>query len=216
MTNALRIVHYGHACVFVDTGSARLLFDPGTYSTGFEDLRDLDAILITHQHFDHIDVARLPALVSANPGATLVADPATAADDLADLNPTPAHPGDTLSLGGATVQAVGGDHAVIHPEFPVPPNVGYVVDNGALYHPGDSLHVPETEIDILALPSAAPWLSTHDGIEFQRAINPRASFLIHEASLSAIGVESVKGWYTRLAPAHTNVHHLPHATPTTL
>lgn len=31
----MRIVHFGHSCVLVDTGTARLLFDPGSWSTGF-------------------------------------------------------------------------------------------------------------------------------------------------------------------------------------
>jgi len=45
---AVQITHFGHACVLVDTGAARLLFDPGTFSSGFEKLGGLDAILVTH------------------------------------------------------------------------------------------------------------------------------------------------------------------------
>src|SRR6266545_3097997 len=83
VTNSLQIIHFGHSCVLVETGSARLLFDPGTFSHGFEDLRDLDAILITHQHADHLDIDRLPALIQANPQATLVADPGSAEQEIA-------------------------------------------------------------------------------------------------------------------------------------
>jgi L-ascorbate metabolism protein UlaG (beta-lactamase superfamily) len=215
VTQSLRIIHYGHACVLVDTGSARLLFDPGVFSTGFEEVRDLDAILITHQHADHVDVARLPALLAANPGAILVADTATSGEEIAELGlpVVTVRPGDTQTLGGATVHAVGGEHAVIHPEFPLPPNVGYVVDGGAFYHPGDSLFVPEEKIAVLGLPTAAPWLSTRAGIEFQRAVDPDASVLIHEALLAEIGVESVAGWYTRLAPGDTEVRVLRRGEP---
>ncbi|MCA1695075.1 MAG: MBL fold metallo-hydrolase, partial [Actinobacteria bacterium] len=46
----MEITHFGHSCVLLDTGSARLLIDPGTWSEGFEDLTGLDAVLITHQH----------------------------------------------------------------------------------------------------------------------------------------------------------------------
>jgi L-ascorbate metabolism protein UlaG (beta-lactamase superfamily) len=218
VTKPLQIVHYGHACVLVDTGSARLLFDPGVFSTGFEEVRDLDAILITHQHLDHVDVQRLPALVAANPGATLVADPATSADEIAGLGlpVTTARPGDNLALGAAAVHAVGGEHAVIHPEYPVPPNVGYVVDGGAFYHPGDSLFVPEEKIEVLGLPTCAPWLATRDGIEFQRAVDPHASVLIHESLLAEIGVQNAAGWYTRTAPEDTEVLVLKRGEPATL
>ena len=38
----------------------------------------LSAIVITHQHPDHVDAARLPALLEANPDAALYADSQTA------------------------------------------------------------------------------------------------------------------------------------------
>ena len=67
----MKITHYGHACVLLEIEgprTTRILIDPGTYSTGFESLRNLDALLFTHAHPDHIDMNRVPALVGANPG----------------------------------------------------------------------------------------------------------------------------------------------------
>jgi glyoxylase-like metal-dependent hydrolase (beta-lactamase superfamily II) len=73
----MRLTHLGHACLLVETAAARLLIDPGTMSA-FDDVVDLDAVLVTHQHGDHVDPARLPALLAANPGATLFVDADTA------------------------------------------------------------------------------------------------------------------------------------------
>lgn len=51
----MQVTHFGHACVLVDLGTARILIDPGEWSEGFSGLRDLSGILITHKHSDHLD-----------------------------------------------------------------------------------------------------------------------------------------------------------------
>ncbi|MEJ2858588.1 MULTISPECIES: MBL fold metallo-hydrolase [unclassified Saccharothrix] len=173
----MRIVHFGHSCVLVDTGSARLLFDPGAWSTGFEEVRDLDAVLVTHRHPDHLDPARLPDLLANNPRAALYA-----ADELDGA--TPARPGDVLDIAGAYVHVLDAPHAEIHPSVEVPTNVGYLVDHGAFYHPGDSLTVPEQKVDILAVPTAAPWLKVSEAADFIAEVRPRIAVPIHEAIVS--------------------------------
>ena len=127
----MQVTHFGHSCVLLDTGSARLLVDPGTFSRGFEGLTHLDAVLVTHQHPDHLDPERLPALLAANPDARLVVDIGTAGElDGGRLGTTPetVEPGDAVRIGGATVEVLGGQHAVIHPDIPVIPNNAYLVD----------------------------------------------------------------------------------------
>lgn len=181
----MRIVHFGHSCVLLETATARLLLDPGGYSTGFEDLRDLTAILVTHQHPDHLDEARLPALVAANPQATLVIDPdSQAVVAKLGLTATVAAAGDALELGGAAINAVGGDHATIYRDFPQITNTGYVIDHGAFYHPGDSFHVPEQAIDVLGVPVYAPWMKIAEAADYVHAVKPRVSVPIHEGMLS--------------------------------
>lgn len=181
----MQITHFGHSCVLVEKGSTRVLFDPGSFSADFEGLRDLDALLITHQHPDHIDLERIPALLEANPAARLVADPSSS-EILArhGLTPVTARPGDAFEVGEFAVTVVGGEHAVIHPDLPAVDNIGYLVDHGAFYHPGDSFHVPEQAVDVLGLPTGAPWLKLSEAIDFLRAVAPRVAVPIHEAVLA--------------------------------
>src|SRR4051812_10691887 len=73
----MRITHPGPPCLLVGGGDARVLIDPGNFSSGFESLTGLDAVLITHQHPDHADPERLPAVLDANSGARLLIEPAT-------------------------------------------------------------------------------------------------------------------------------------------
>ena len=104
-----------------------ILFDPGTFSHGFEGITGLTAILITHQHPDHADPARLPALVDANPEAALYADPQTAAQLGAPGRPsTPA----TSARRRSHRPRRRRPHAVIHPEIPVIDNISYLVGDG--------------------------------------------------------------------------------------
>jgi L-ascorbate metabolism protein UlaG (beta-lactamase superfamily) len=206
----MRIIHYGHSCVLVETVSARLLIDPGTMAHRFETVRDLDAILVTHQHPDHIDPARLPALVAANRQAALVVDKGSA-DIVAGLglSATIATPGELLSFGGADVRVVGGTHAAIHRDVTPVPNNGYVVDTGAgaFYHPGDSLVAPEPPVDVLGVPTAAPWLHSGQAGDFLRAVAPRVAVPIHQGMLASPQVYYF--WLEQLAPVGTSVTVVP-------
>lgn len=176
----MQLTHFGHSCVLVELDGTRLLFDPGTYSDGFTELTGLDGVLITHQHPDHVDVDALPQLLANNPAARLIADPATAEQ----LGWTAAHPGDELQIGAIPIKVRGGLHAVIHPDIPNIDNVAYLLADGALLHPGDSLYVPEEPVDVLALPAGAPWMKISETIDYLRAVAPRVAVPIHQAVLA--------------------------------
>ncbi|OXM52371.1 MBL fold metallo-hydrolase [Amycolatopsis alba] len=211
----MRIVHFGHACTLLETEGARILIDPGTFSAGFEGERELDAILITHQHFDHLDVERLPALLEANPGAQLIVDPGSA-DTVRKIGAEfqIASPGDSFGIGSSGVNVVGGEHAVIHEDIPAIPNVGYIVDHGAFYHPGDSFFVPEQKIDVLGLPTGAPWLKAGEAVDYLRAVSPRLAVPIHEAVLARPQMHY--GLFANLAPEGTEVKVLDVGEPVKL
>ncbi len=129
----MRITTLGHSCLFVQTEQARLLIDPGGYSHGFEHLTGLTAVLVTHQHADHLDRTRLPGVLAANPGVPLFTDPMTAALLAGDGLPAqPVRAADTLDVG-TQVRVHGHDHAVVHPDLPMVDNVSYLVA-GRLRH----------------------------------------------------------------------------------
>lgn len=174
------LTHLGHACLLVDTGDALLLLDPGTMSR-FEHVRGLDAVLVTHQHGDHLDPARLAPLLAANRGARLWVDEDTATA-VPDLPPHEvARPGGAFTVGGTRVEVVGGRHAPVYGDVPDCANVGYLLGDGALLHPGDSFVVPEREVDTLAVPIDGPWLKIAEAIAYVHAVNPRVAVPIHEA-----------------------------------
>ena len=210
----MQIVHLGQSCVLVDIGTAQLLLDPGVYSEGFDELTGLDAILVTHQHPDHLDLDRLPALLATNPVAELLVDIGSA-PLLADAGI--AHqvvgPGQRLELAGTTIEVIGGDHGVIHPDIPVVPNNGYLInaDNATILHPGDSFSHPGRPVDLLLLPTAAPWLKVSEAVDYLRAVAPPLAVPIHQAILAK--PEKHYGLFRDLAPTATSIQIAAQAEP---
>ncbi len=182
----MQLTHFGHSCLLADFGHTTILFDPGNFSHGFEGIAGLSAILITHQHPDHVDAERLPALRDANPDAPVYADPQTAAQ--LDNSVLPVHVGDELQVGQLTIRALGGKHAVIHPELPVIENISFLVGDGEhaarLMHPGDALFVPDEPVDVLATPAAAPWMKISEAVDYLRAVAPQRAVPIHQAIIN--------------------------------
>jgi len=185
----MKLTHLGHACLLAETGAARLLLDPGTLSV-FEGVRDLDAVLVTHQHGDHLDTARLAALLAANPGATLVVDPDSLGQVTGlglEVEPVVAQVGDRLEVAGTTIDVLGGLHAAVYGDVPGCTNAAYLIDDGALLHPGDSFYVPDQDVDVLAVAIDGPWLKLSEAVDYVHAVGPRVAVPIHEGETTDPG-----------------------------
>lgn len=177
----MHLTKYGHSCVRFDDGDRSLVIDPGLFSDVPAALDGAQAVLITHEHIDHLDPGRVRAAAQADPRLRIWA-PASVAATLADLGEqvVAVGAGESFDAAGFAVSTFGGQHAVIHPAIPVIANVGYVVE-GAVYHPGDSLIVPSVPVQTLLLPAAAPWSRMAEVIDFAVSVRAPRAFGIHDA-----------------------------------
>jgi L-ascorbate metabolism protein UlaG (beta-lactamase superfamily) len=186
----MKLTKYEHACVVLEKDGTSIVIDPGSFSSGAaEIIAGAEAILITHEHFDHVNEAAISEALTARPDLRMYAPAALAGlfaghqDQL-----TAVAAGDALTLGSFAITVHGSDHAMIHPDIPVIPNVGYLID-GSLYHPGDAYYAPEVPVSVLLLPTSGPWMKIGEAADYVRAVRPQQIVQIHEMLLSDIGLQ---------------------------
>jgi L-ascorbate metabolism protein UlaG (beta-lactamase superfamily) len=185
---AVELTKHNHACVVFEKEGASFVIDPGSFSPdAAEIIAGAEAILITHEHYDHVHEAAINEALAARPDLRVYA-PVSLAGTFG------AHPdqfiavsaGDELKVAGFTVSVHGATHALIHADIPTIPNVGYLVDE-TVYHPGDAYFVPEASVATLLLPTSGPWTKVGEAADYVRAVRPERLVQIHEMILSEIG-----------------------------
>jgi len=184
----MRFTKLGHSCVRLEKDGAVLVIDPGTFTDAAAALDGATAVLVTHEHPDHLDEDALRAALSSDPGLTLWANQSICAQaaEFGDQVHEVKH-GDALTVAGFDVHVYGVDHALIHPDIPLVVNTGFLVD-GDLFHPGDSFTVPEDPVNTLLVPISGPWLKAGEMIDYVRAVKPARGYAIHDGLLNEAGL----------------------------
>ncbi|MBT0568166.1 MBL fold metallo-hydrolase [Williamsia sp. CHRR-6] len=187
----MRLTKHTHATVTLSKGDATLLIDPGAFTSDAAELiAAAEAILITHEHFDHIDVDAVRAGLQARPELH-IHGPESALGALTQFGDRvhAVAAGDRFTTAGFDVRVFGEQHAMIHPEIPCVHNIGYLIDSAVL-HPGDAYLVIDEPVDTLLVPTSGPWTTMGDAIEYVRSVKPRQSIQIHDVMLSEVGIRS--------------------------
>jgi L-ascorbate metabolism protein UlaG (beta-lactamase superfamily) len=197
----MKVTKFSHACVRIEHDGAVVVIDPGVWSESEVALDGVDAVLITHEHQDHVDADRLAEALAKRPQATVFAPPAVVSRFGAQWAglATEVEAGQAFQAAGLRVRAYGGWHAVILPELPRVPNNGYLIEE-KLYHPGDSFDVPQdAEVETLFVPVAAPWLKLSESLDFVRAVRPSRAFALHDVLDNEKSAGLVDGQLTQRA-----------------
>ncbi len=147
---ALDVRFVGHSALVVELDGVRLLTDPATRARigplqrivpvpSRHDLAAIDAVLLSHLHWDHLD---LPSLRDLGRSTRLVV-PAGAGAWLRGAgfaNVVEVGNGEAFDVGGVTVRAVPALHSGFRPPLgPTAPAVGYVIEGSErIYFAGDT------------------------------------------------------------------------------
>lgn len=190
----MKITKFEHACFVIEQDGQSLIVDPGEYTTDLVVPDTVVAVVITHEHPDHFSKALLDAVKDHNPDVTIVGHESIVGQ-LDGFQTQAVMANEGIKIGNFELEFYGGDHAMIAQDWPIIPNLGVMI-NEKLYYPGDSFVVPEREVEILALPVAAPWLKVSETMEFLQAVKPKLAFPTHDAILSDVG----KGLPDRMLP----------------
>jgi len=194
----MRLTKLGHACVRLEKDGRILAIDPGTL-TEPEALDGAEAVLITHEHFDHVDVTRLKDAVKGTPQLEVWTTSAVAGQlGGADARVHAVGEGESFEAAGFDVGVFGELHAVVNPAWPRVANVGFLID-GRTFHPGDAYTVPEANVETLLLPTNAPWLKASELIDYVAELSPRRAYSVHDGFLNEAGLGLVDGLLGYLA-----------------
>jgi len=177
----MKIKKIGHCCFVTEPKEGvRIMTDPGAFSTLQSEEINISAILITHEHQDHLHIDSLKKVLANNPRALVITNSAVGKLlDEVKIKYIKLEEGQKYDLNGISISGFGSKHAEIYGSYGQVQNTGYMIDS--LCYPGDSFSNPNSKVDILALPVAGPWMRIKDAIDYAKNIKPRIAFPVHDA-----------------------------------
>lgn len=180
----MKIKKLGHCCLVIEVKGKRIMTDPSDFNYGGDSVleENLDLILITHEHADHLHIPTLKNILEKNPKVSIITN--TSVGKLLEAENiiyAKVEDQESFEFEGINIFGFGDKHAQIYEDYGQVQNTGYMVDE--FCYPGDSLTLPNKKVDILALPVLGPWLLMRDAIDYAKEIKPRIVFPVHDAPL---------------------------------
>ncbi len=188
----MKITKFGHCCLLVEENGVRILTDPGIYSTEQNNLKNIDLVLISHEHQDHFHIDSVKEILKNNPQTKIITNKSVGAllekEDIAFIV---VEDGKNVTERGILIEGFGNNHAIMHSTIAPIQNTGYFISN-KLFYPGDTLLTnPGKPIEILALPTAGPWMKLPEAIDYALAIKPKICFPVHDGILKTLGSTNI-------------------------
>ena len=183
----MKITKFGHCCLLVEEREARILTDPGVYSSAQDSVQNINAIIITHDHPDHLHTESLKTVLKNNPEVKIFTNESvgkilTKENIVFEV----IQDNSQIEIAGIKVTSFNAPHEFIAESVPLPENTAFLI-NDKLLCAGDSFFVPTHSVEILALPVAGPWMKLSEAIAYAKKVAPKKAFPVHDGMLKVIG-----------------------------
>jgi L-ascorbate metabolism protein UlaG (beta-lactamase superfamily) len=175
----MKITKYGHCCLYIDIQGILFLTDPGSFSILPEVLPRVDFLVLTHEHADHVHTETVKKILMQQPHVRVITNTAVARllDGICSCEIVEHM--QRVDCNGISLAAYGEAHAIVHDSITPVQNTGYLFDE-TLFYPGDALTVPGIPIDVLALPTAGPWIKISEALTYAVDMHPRVVVPVHD------------------------------------
>ena len=182
----LLLTFLGHASLTMAFGGKVIQVDPFGQVADYSQLPKADLVLITHDHFDHLDPKALQAILK--PGTVVVASRSCAGKVKGAVI---IGNGETTTALGWAIEAVAAYNIVNKrpdgaPYHPKGAGNGYIITLGGkrIYIAGDTENTPEMKalksIDVAFLPMNLPYTMTPEMVaDATRAFRPKVLYPYH-------------------------------------
>lgn len=180
------ITFFKHASLSIAVGGKYIYVDPVCANADYASLPKADLVLITHSHYDHLDLAAAKVLLT--PETEVICDRTSA--EAFGMNCYTMRPGsvatprDYVKIEAVAAYNTTAGHLQFHPKERE--DCGYILTIGAtrIYIAGDTEPTPEMKylkgIDIAFLPVNQPYTMTVDqAVETVKALRPALFYPYH-------------------------------------
>jgi L-ascorbate metabolism protein UlaG (beta-lactamase superfamily) len=211
METGSHLAYVGHATVLIEMDGVRILTDPALrrrvgplrrqVDVPDSKFQHVDAVLISHTHWDHLDLPSL-RLLRGDPQLIVPRGAASYLQDQGFHHVEEIEPGEQIGIGGVAVEATLANHSGFGPPFgSTAVSVGFMIHGSCrIYFAGDTDPFPEMktlhqDLDIALLPvwGWGPALGTGHLDPFLAAqmlthLRPRVAIPIHWGTYCPIGM----------------------------
>lgn len=181
----MKISKYLHSCLVFELDGHKLLIDPGkfTFAEGLvtpEMFADVNSIIITHIHPDHLDTENLKKIAGLSNSTIYTNSQVGGAIEKAGLTYTLIEEG-IYHIGPFKVQAIPVQHEPLL-DNPIPLMTGLIINDKVL-HPVDSMEPKLAEyknIELLIMVAMAPFTTELKIADFADKLKPKQILPVHD------------------------------------